>query len=287
MRVLLTGGRGWIGSRLEPVLADRGHEVMCVDREDGDLSDVDAAGRIVHTHTPDLCVHLAAQPGRVFGEQDASYTVQSNVVTTINVAQACAEVGARLCYVSTSEVYGDFGARRWRLHEDMALGQLLNLYAATKAMGEQVSRLYAPDGLLIIRPSMPYGPGMATGWGRAALPTMIDNFLRSEPFMVHAGTARSWCFIDDLVEAMADVIERGEHEIYNVGRDDDLMEMVSVAHVVCDVLGTDHDLIKIGEHDDTITPVKDISMWRLKALGWQPKVSLREGIKMTADSLRS
>lgn len=286
MRILLTGGRGWIGSRLELVLADRGHEVMCVDREDGDLADVEVVGRIVHTRVPEVIVHLAAQPGRVFGEQDASHTVQSNVVTTINVAQACAEVGARLCYVSTSEVYGDLGAGH-RVYEDMALGQPLNLYAATKAMGEQASRLYAPDGFLIIRPSMPYGPGMATGWGRAALPTMIDNFLRGEPFTVHAGTARSWCFIDDLVEAMSDVIERGEHEIYNVGRDDDLMEMVSVAHVVCDVLGTDRDLIKIGEHDDTITPVKDISMARLKALGWQPKVSLREGIKLTAESLCS
>ena len=286
MRILLTGGRGWIGSRLAPVLSDRGHGVMCVDREDGDLADVEVAGRIVHTRVPEVIVHLAAQPGRVFGEQDASYTVQSNVITTINVAQACAEVGARLCYVSTSEVYGDLGAGH-RSYEDFALGHPLNLYAATKAMGEQVSRLYAPDGLLIIRPSMPFGPGMATGWGRAALPTMIDNFLRGEPFTVHAGTARSWCFIDDLVEAMADVIERGEHEIYNVGRDDDLMEMVSVAHVVCDVLGTDYNLIKIGEPDDTITPVKDISMARLKALGWQPKVSLREGIKMTADSLCS
>lgn len=284
MRILCTGGSGFIGSRLGPALEAAGHHVTSIDRVDGDLVDPDAVYRLI-ADQHDLVVHLAAQPGRVFGEQDPGFTLKSNVLTTINVAQRCAEVGARLCYISTSEVYGD---RSGLVSETTPVGRPLNLYAATKMWGEQVSQLYAPDGLTIIRPSMPYGPGMASGWGRAALPTMISNFLRGEPYIVHRGTARSWCYVDDIIRAIVKVITRSlddTYNIYNVGRDDDLRMMVDVANLVCDVLDTPRDLVVFGKPDFSIKPVKDISMARLVRLGWNPSVGLEEGIRLTADAI--
>lgn len=295
MKILVTGGRGWIGSHLCPELEARGHEVVVLDRDDCDLATEGSASHMIGGYDPDICVHLAARPGRVFGEDDPFLTVRDNVTATIYVAQACAESKTRLCYVSTSEVYGDYRPPgKWSIitdhHESLkeehaGLGRMRNLYALTKYLGEQVSELYAPKDLLIIRPSMAYGPDMATGYGRAALPTMIDYFLHGKIYTVHRDCYRSWCYIDDIVRGMADVIERGEG-IYNVGRDDDLRSIEDLAHLVRDVLGTNPDLIFFGGHDSTITPIKDISMARLRSLGWEPQVSIEDGIKMTADSLR-
>lgn len=290
MNILLLGGRGWIGSHLGPVLASRGHHVASVGLEDGDLTCRGMASILVEGHGPDLVVMLAAQPGRVFGENDPSHTVITNTIATINVAQACAEIGTRLCYVSTSEVYsaGSFTKTSsldgGRLCEGMHEAPK-NLYAASKLWAEQACLLYAPDDLLIIRPTMPYGPTMVTGYGRAALPTMVDNLIHGDPFTVHRDTYRSWCYIDDVVRGMADVIERGEG-VYNVGRDDDLRSMESIAQLVCELLDADHRLVITGTHDETITPVKDISCARLRSLGWEPAVDLEDGIVRVAESLR-
>jgi len=293
VKILLLGGTGFLGRHLEPVLVERGHDVVSLGSEHGDLTRRSTAQIIVESSQADLVVHLAAQPGRVFGEVDPSHTVQTNVVATINVAQACAELNTRLCYISTSEVYGNVKVhgesrdsyREWLREEHALIGQPRNLYGFSKWWGEQACQLYASKDLLIIRPTMPYGPGMLTGHGRAALPTMIDNLMRGVPFTVHRDTYRSWCYIDDVARGMADVIERGEG-VYNVGRDDDLMSMEALAEMVTTILDVDPSLIILGEHDETITPVKDISCSRLRGLGWEPEVELSEGIVRVAESLR-
>lgn len=299
MKVLCLGGKGFIGSRLSAELISRDHETVCTNRSDGDLSlDVYIPINLIERHQPDLVVHLAATPGRIYGEQTPAWTVDDNTTSTIHVAQACAELDKRLCYISTSEVYGDechvlrytlennFSSLNGSVIEEQAgRGAMRNLYAITKWTGELASQLYAPKDLLIIRPSMTYGPSMQIGYGRAALPTMINNFLHGEKFIVHRETYRSWCYIDDLVRGMADVLERGEG-IYNVGRDDDLRSMPELARLVCDTLVFDYDLIELGQHDPSITPIKDISMARLRSLGWEPKIDIIEGIRRTADSYR-
>ncbi len=283
MRVLCTGSAGFLGSRLVPVLETRGHDVWGVDRDHGDLTYEANAQSIIERSRADVVVHLAANPGRVFGEEDPTNTVMTNTIATINVAKACTSVSARFVYVSTSEVYGT-ACDNGQVDEDTPFGDPRNLYAASKAWGEQAARLYAPDDLTIIRPSMPFGPGMATGHGRAALPSMIASLLSGKGYTVHGCTKRSWCYVDDLVRGMADVIERGRGA-YNVGRDDGLRGMVDTALLVCRTLDIEFKNIKIAEPDDTITRVKDISMAKLRALGWRPEFDLVEGIELTAASI--
>jgi dTDP-glucose 4,6-dehydratase len=286
MKYLVTGAEGFLGSRLVTELERRGHLVYGIDMIDGDLSEVGVFQIILEREAMfdpiDAVIHLAAQPGRVFGENDIERTITLNAKMTTLIAKACGELGVRLIYTSTSEVYGDAEGHEL---DEVDVPQPKNLYGLTKLWGEQVCELYAPDDLLIVRPTMPYGPGMEVGYGRAALPTFLSNLSRGMPIEVHAGAKRSWCFITDLIVGFAFAIENCEDHIINVGRDDDLRTMLEVAHRAAEITGADPDLISESTADETITLVKNLSTKRLYDLGFVPIVPLRKGMQRTYEEL--
>ncbi len=283
MKILVTGAAGFIAQWLMPELERRGHDVFATDLTYGfDLAQFNVAFSEVAACKPHMVLHLAAQPGRVFGEGNVNNTLRANVLATINVARACHVHGARLCYFSTSEVYGPTGQHKaW---EDWT-PRPNNLYGLTKFWGEQAVEMYAPEGLIIVRPSMPYGPFMPVGAGRAALPTMLANALMQQPYQVHRGAARSWCWIEDTVKGLVDVIERGEG-IYNVGREDDLRPMIDIARMAYEMAGADTSLITEVDPPERISLVKNLSDWKLRQLGWKPLVPLEEGMGRVLRHLR-
>jgi nucleoside-diphosphate-sugar epimerase len=109
MKILITGGAGFIGTHLTKHLSDKGHEAIGVDFQDGDLRVDGVADFLVRYYAPDVVIHLAAQVGIYFNEQDVVHSVNSNTIMTIRVAKAAAKYGARLIHTSTSEVYGKAG----------------------------------------------------------------------------------------------------------------------------------------------------------------------------------
>jgi nucleoside-diphosphate-sugar epimerase len=276
-RVLITGDRGFIGQWLRRELASADYDVRGHDRQDGDLAAPNVLLGSLNRHHPDRVIHLAAQVGRLFGEDDLIHTVRSNAQATALVAKYCGERSIPVLYASTSEIYGDRG-------EDIAAeddGWLLphNLYGLTKRWGEEILRLYAPLGLRIVRLSMPYGPGAPPGRGRRAM----DNFLwwahHRMPITVHRGSERSWCWVGDTVRGIRLVLERGEHEAYNVGRDDRSLSMLSLAQKACDLAGAPRTLIEEVDAPAMQTVVKRLDTSRLRALGWEPTVELDEGMR--------
>lgn len=289
MKVMLTGSRGFIASHLAVELADHDHEVVGVDHAEGDLTRPDAARMLVAEHRPDVVVHLAAQVGRVFGDDDPEHTIRSNALMTLLVAQACSQYNARMVYTSTSEVYGDQGDAICR--EDGKLGRCNNLYGLSKRWGEEACRLYATTGLQIIRPSMPYGPGLPAGRGRAAIVNMLWQASTGQPIPVHRGAERSWCWIGDAVRAIRLVIARGEVSypgqgithpgwgVYNIGRDDDARSMRYVAEVACSLTGAAHDLIEMIDAPSNQTVVKRLATSKVENLGWAPEVALVDGMR--------
>lgn len=286
MRIGVTGSAGFIGSWLGVELSQAGHDVFGFDRAhgDGDLLNPGVAADWLCRTGPDLVVHLAAQVGRIFSEDDVRRTVRLNAELTTVVAQACGAAGIGMAYASTSEIYGDQGDQVCREDGPWVLPQ--GAYGLTKRWGEEACRLYAPDGLVVFRPSMPYGPGAPPGRGRRAMDTMLWQAHHRMPITVHKGAERSWCWVGDVVRGIRLAVEQPGGGVYNIGRDDDPRSMLEIARLACKLAGAPEDLIVEVAAPAGQTVVKRLSTDRLRALGWSPTVELEDGMERVYEHVR-
>lgn len=296
MKILVTGAAGFIGQHLCSHLREMEHSVVAVDREDGDLREMFRVETIFDLARPDVVVHLAAKVGRLFGEDDPAETIRDNAVMTTNVACVAGARKVRVAYASTSEVYGDRGAcvasedelYGWYEFDSRWLRRTTlphNIYGLSKRWGEEACRLYAPRGLTIWRLSMPYGPGLPAGRGRAAVVNFLAQARSREPIPVHRGSERSLCWVGDTVRAMEMTLAtRG---VWNIGRDDDARPMVEIARIACDLAGAPYELIQEVDAPARQTVVKRLDTGRIRSLGWTPEVELVEGMSRTLSWLES
>jgi dTDP-glucose 4,6-dehydratase len=276
MKVLISGHEGFIGDHLTRELLDHGYEVEGHDKPDGDLTHPGVFAAHLESCKPDLVIHLAAQVGRLFGEDDLAHTIASNSTMTALVAYACGQSGVPVLYTSTSEVYGDQGDALCA--EDGPLRPSHNAYGVSKGHGEDWLRLYAPERLKIVRLSMPYGALAPPGRGRRALDNFLWQAYHQMPITVHRGAERSWCWVGDTVAGIRAVIEKGQPGTYNVGRDDVPLTMHALARKCCTLAGAPFDLIEVVEPPSAQTVVKRLSTKKLRGLGWEPTVELDEGL---------
>lgn len=300
MRVLVTGAAGYVAHWLMPELEAYGHTVVATDRApltvgkvarglQRDLLRPGVFRTMLSVVRPDVVVHLAAKYGRLQGEVDPAETVRLNTELTTLVARECGEAGVRLCYVSTSEVYGRsaggpvsgmpfLNGRPWW---DT---QPLNLYGLSKLWGEQVAEMYAPDGLAVARLNMPYGPGdpkAVAQLGRNALHTFLWQAHHRMPIRVHRGTARCFTWAGDVATGLRLAIEHPTGGRYVVARSDDMRPMEQVAELACKVAGAPSSLIEVADPPAGITAVKQLDNASMRRLDWSPTVDLEDGAERT------
>lgn len=284
MKILITGASGFIGRHLWGELRASQHDVIGVDYSEGDLTMPGVAHDIIGKHRPDIVIHLAAKVGRLFGEDNPMVTVSSNAIATIWVAQACTKFRARLIYGSTSEAFGDCGEDSVDESKHGVLPH--NLYGLSKRWGEEAARLYAKDGLQILRFSMPYGPGLPAGQGRAAIINLLWQAHYRRLMIVHRGARRCFCWIGDLVAGIRMIMEDKGCGIWNVGRDDNEVSMLDVARMACLITKAPFELIEEVEPPPNQTVVKRLNIGRLSALGWGPQVDLLKGMNLTYEAVK-
>jgi GDP-L-fucose synthase len=289
----VTGAAGYVAHWLMPELGRHGHTVVATDQHDlpsglvcrglkRDLLRPGVFRTMLSTIRPDVVVHLAAKYGRLQGEKDPAETVRLNAELTTVVARECGEAGVRLCYVSTSEVYGPADHEHVRGWGDT---RPVNLYGLSKLWGEQVAELYAPDGLVVARLNMPYGPGPSSGHplsaGRNALHTFLWQAHHRMPIRVHAGTTRSFTWAGDMAAGLRLALERDGPGRYVVSDMSDQRTMQAVAELACDVAGAPHTLIHAVDRPAGVTPVKQLDNDTMRQLGWLPRVALEDGAART------
>ena len=215
MRVLVTGGAGFIGSHLVRRLADSGHSVTALDNlrrgtldnlhpirhgidfRQADIRDEAALSAAMRGCT--TVFHLAAVSNVVEANRNAAETCSVNVEGTVHVLRAAAETGVqRVVFTSSREVYGD--ARSTPVSETFPI-QPKNAYGASKAAGELYCRVLADAGpeITVLRLANVYG---AADVGRV-IPNFITNALRGEPLVVYGGEqVMDFVYIDVVLDAL-------------------------------------------------------------------------------------
>ena len=284
MKILVTGNAGFLAPHVIWGFSSD-HEMHGIDRWTGDLHDPAVIRREIAGFKPELVIHLAAKVGRLFGEDDPLQTIRDNALITTDVALACRDAGIRLAYASTSEVYGDHGEQGCT--EDQLFDRLpYNIYGLSKRWGEEAARLYTENPILF-RFSMPYGPGLPAGRGRAALINMLHQALHRKPITVHRGAERSWCYVADTIRGARMIVESGQGGAWNIGRDDSAVSMLKVAEMACDLTGAPYSLIEVENAPPNQTVVKRLPTEKLRSLGWKPEIELEEGMERTLEWVKT
>nr|BCX00163.1 MAG: epimerase [Bacteroidota bacterium] len=300
-RTLITGGAGFLGSHLCDRLLAEGHEVICMDN--------------FITGSPDNIAHLFGHPRFHFIQHDVTnfiyvegpldfilhfaspaspedylrYPIQTLKVGALGTHKALGLAkakGARFLLASTSEVYGDplvhpQPETYWGNVNPIGLR---GVYDEAKRFAEAMTMAYHRyHGLdtRIVRIFNTYGPRMRLDDGRA-LPNFMRQALTGEPITVYGDgrQTRSFCYVDDMVEGIYRLLLSTEVEPVNLGNPDEI-PLLQLALEIKELTGSASPIVfKPLPADDPRVRQPDISKAR-RVLGWEPKVSRREGLERT------
>ena len=294
MKVLVTGGSGFIGSHVVDKLRDKGIEVRVYDmvlptyRKDieyyqGSLLDFDALGMALSG--VDAVIHLAAIADVKDVYEEPHYSEAINVRGTINVLEAARHSGniKRVIYASTTWVYSDCKVNF--VDETTPLPPPAHLYTATKLASEYYciaySKLYGLE-TTILRYGIPYGPRARGG---AVVPIFVNKVLNGEPLTIAGDGSqfRKFVYVEDLAEGNVLALKSiAKNRIYNLDGKEKIT-IRQIADTVQKILDKEVKIEHIPARPADFSGVEVSSTLAKKELGWEPKVSFEEGVRRYID----
>jgi dTDP-glucose 4,6-dehydratase len=306
MRILVTGAAGFLGSHLTDRLLSEGHRVLGVDNLcTGDLDNV---------------AHLANEPRFTFEQRDICETFDPGVVDyvfnmaspasppeylrlaietlrvgsvgTENTLKIAQQYGAGYLHASTSECYGDplehpQAETYWGNVNPVGLR---SVYDEAKRYAESLVMAYhryRGVNTHLVRIFNTYGPRLHPDDGRV-ISNLMMQALRGDPLTVYGdgSQTRSFCFVNDLIDGIARLSRSEEHLPVNIGNPDEFT-ILKCAQAVLEVTGSKSELrFDALPEDDPTRRRPDITKART-LLGWEPKVTLREGLVKSLDFFKS
>ncbi len=315
--VLVTGGAGFIGSNLVRMLASQaeGSKIVCLDKLDyagnlGNIQDLVDSGAVaferadicrphevravLERHEPDLVLHLAAQTHVDRSILSGLAFVETNVLGTAVLVEACRALwggrrNVRFVHVSTDEVYGP--GRPEEAFDESAPYRPTSPYAASKAgadhMVDAAVRTWGFPAL-VVHPSNNYGPYQ---FPEKLIPLVIRNILADEPIPIYGkgDQMRDWLFVEDTCRGLLIVAERGEvgaHYNLATGRLTRNLELVErLCRLVDERLGQPMGTARKLVRHVADRPAHDVCYHvradRARALGWMPAKDLEAGLAET------
>lgn len=301
MRVLLTGGAGFIGSHTSRSLLAAGHEVTVVDnlfngRRDlvpegarfieGDIAD-ERLPQWLEGH--DAVIHMAAFVPVPLSINNPVGYAENNVVNTVRLLEAMRTAGVnRIVFSSSATVYGT--PARLPIREDDPVQMQSNPYGATKVAAEGFiavyNRLYGMDAT-ILRYFNPFGPNELCDPETHLVPIVVQRGLKDEPIPVYWGgeQVRDFIYVGDLAEAHTAVVPLGGFNIFNVGSETGT-RVIDLISAVGTILGRQLEVEDRGERQGDVHAYYATSERLRQATGWSAKVSLEEGLRRTVEYYR-
>ncbi len=318
MRVLVTGGAGFIGSHLTERLLKDGHEVAVIDNlgtgslknienykehsgfefVKGDIRNAELMESLVE-HS-DMIFHLAAAVGVKLIAEDPVLTIETNIGGTEIVLDKANQFGKKIFLASSSEVYGKSEAVPFREEDDIVLGSTSFsrwAYACSKAIDEFLGlAFYQQYGLSVVigRFFNTIGPRQTGQYGMV-VPRFVQRALNNEPILI-CGTGkqtRCFCYVGDLVEAVIKLMncEHAAGKVYNIGSNEEI-SIEELADKIIEMTGSKsqkqfvpYELVYGRPIDDMMLRVPGLE--RIKeTIGWESKMSLDETLQAIIESLK-
>lgn len=318
MKLLVTGGAGFIGSAVVRQAIDSGHQVVNVDAltyaaclgnvarvsesplyafEHADIRDPDVLARIFNQHKPGAVMHLAAESHVDRSIDGPAAFIETNVNGTYKMLEAARNYWNaqgkppefRFHHISTDEVYGTLGATGM-FTEDTPYSPT-SPYSASKASSDHLVRAWHETyGLpvLITNCSNNYGP---YHFPEKLIPVVILRALAGEPIPVYGNgqNIRDWLYVEDHADALLTVLEKGKlGRTYNIGGENEVSN-IDLVRMICAILDTKRP--KAKPYAEQVTFVTDrpghdmryaIDPIRIRTeLGWRPSVTLEQGLEIT------
>jgi UDP-glucose 4-epimerase len=308
MKVLVTGGAGFIGSHLAERLLKDGKEVVVVDNlSTGSLENIASFKgderfefvqgdirdrRLMETLAQrcDWIFHLAAAVGVQLIADEPVHTIETNIGGAQTVLEAANKFGRRILLASSSEVYGKSEAVPFREEDDLVLGSTgLSrwAYACSKAIDEFLGLAFHRQyGLpvVIARFFNTIGPRQTGRYGMV-VPRFVGRALKNEPLQIYGSgqQTRCFCYVGDLVEAIIGLMkcERAAGGVYNVGSEEEVT-VEALADKIIELAGSKSKKQFLSYEIAYGRPIEDMmrrkpSLERIRqAIGWRPNTTLAE-----------
>lgn len=308
-RILLTGGRGFIGSHLALRLCED-NEVIIADncRRDALQFQTLTAGKPLTVVDCDvtepgaldellddtqIVIHLAAVAGVSNYIKYPATTLVTNLIGTYNVLESIRNRPVqRFLNFSTSEVYGPEAVDVTESTNTVQgpIGEARWTYSVSKTAADHLCFSYHRQydvPVVSVRPFNIYGPCQV---GEGAIHDISLRALQGKPVIVTGDglQVRTWCYIDDMIDAVMLLLERPEAvgRVFNMGNSRPIVRMVDLAQMIIDTAGSSSEMV-FKPHIEADVKLRSPDVSRIKeVLGFTPKVPLAEGLKRTVDWYR-
>ena len=294
MKIMVTGGNGFIGHTLVKHLLQEGNEVKVIDIKPIKFTHpkLEFVRKSVledlkqEMEDCDVVYHLAAELGVVNSDKKPLNTLAVNIDGTVNVFKCAIGTNVKkIVYTSSSEIYGE--AREIPLKEDSPKSPI-SIYGVSKLTAEMYAKGYVQEHGLNINPVRlfnVYGPGQGFEW---VVPIFIQKVLNNQSPEVFGDGSQVRCFtyITDIVNGIHTVMKKGtKGEAYNIANDKSIT-MKELAELIIKVSGKNLKLKIVGFGEKTRKMEREImkripSIEKLRSLGWKPEIDIGDGIKMT------
>lgn len=294
MKIMVTGGNGFIGHTLVRHLLARGNDVKVIDLKQVKFThpNLEFVRKSVledirwDMRDCEMVYHLAAELGVVNSDKKPLNTLAVNIDGTVNVFRCALGTNVKkIVYTSSSEVYGE--PREIPLKEESPKSPV-SIYGVSKLTAEMYARGYVQEYGMDINPVRlfnVYGPGQGFEW---VVPIFIQKVLNNETPLVFGDGSQVRCFtyIADVISGIESVRNKGtKGEAYNIANTDQIT-MKELAELIIKISGKSLKPKIAGFGRETRTKEREImtripSIEKLKSLGWKPEVNIEEGIKRT------
>jgi dTDP-glucose 4,6-dehydratase len=297
-KILITGVSGTLGRPLKRELERRGHDVWGVDLQHqaeekffrADIASYRQLERALEQDY-DFVYHLAAEFGRINGEEYYDTLWMTNVIGTRNILELQKKKKFKLIFASSSEIYGDKHSDI--LSEDIPLNHSIiqhNDYAVTKWVNEiQIMNFEKRFGIPVVRLRFfnAYGPGEYYHNYRSVVCLFTYRALHRLPYDVYLGYHRVFMYIDDFIPTLANVVNSFHAgEVYNIGGHE-FRSVKELSDLILNSIGSDDSLVNyLPEDKHNVLNKKPDCSKAANMFGHDPRVTLEEGIPQTIDWMR-